>query len=119
MNNILPFPKIDLRIPPEFIDPANLSRMSEQEQYKLLEEIRTRRMLAVTQYLTLQAERKQVKDADNAKRYDSTIKRIAGHIEKIDASLARVEEYIYKLRGVRLETMEDADEESVGDVTAG
>lgn len=111
MNNVVPFPKIDLRIPPEFIEPANIGRMSEQEQYQLLEQIRTRRMVAVTQHLTIQAERKKVKDEHNAKKYDTAISRIASHIQKIDDSLERIEEYLNKLRGVRLETMEDAGEE--------
>jgi hypothetical protein len=114
MTNVIQFPKVDLRIPPEFIDPTNLARMSEQEQYKLLEDIRTRRMVAVTQHLTLQAERKKVKDAELAKRYDSTIKRIAGHILKVDDSLAKIEEYLHKLRGTRLEAIEDAEGEDTG-----
>lgn len=114
MTNVVPFPKIDLRIPPELIEPANLGRMSEQEQYQLLEQIRTRRMIAVTQHLTIQAERKKVKDEHNAKKYDTAISRIASHIQKIDDSLERIEEYLNKLRGVRLETMEDADEANVG-----
>lgn len=111
MSNILQFPKVDLRIPPEFIEPTNLARMSEEEQLELLEAIRQRRMVAVTQYQTLLAERKQVLRETHKQKYDSGIKRIASHIEKIDQSLAKVEEYLHKLRGVRLEAMEEVDEQ--------
>lgn len=107
MSNVVKFP---LRIPPEFIEPTNLARMSEQEQFDLLEQIRTRRMVAVTQYQTLMAERRKVIGEKHKKQYDTTINRIASHIEKIDASLAKVEEYLHKLRGVRLEAMEEVDE---------
>lgn len=110
MSNVVPFPN---RIPPEFIEPMNLARMSEQEQFALLEQIRTRRMIAVTQYQTLMAERKRVVGEKHKKQYDSMIGRIASHIEKIDVSLARVEEYMHKLRGVRLEAMEEADEQGI------
>lgn len=116
MNNVVPFPN---RIPPEFIEPTNLARMSDQEQFALLEQIRTRRMIAVTQYQTLMAERKRVIGEKHKKQYDSTIGRIASHIEKIDVSLARVEEYMHKLRGVRLEAMENADESSGGSEAEG
>jgi hypothetical protein len=114
MTNVIQFPKVDLRIPPEFVEPTNLARMSEQEQYKLLEDIRTRRMVAVTQHLTLQAERKKVKDAELQRRYDRAIKLISSCVVRIDNDLSKIEEYLHKLRGTRLEAMEDAEGEDTG-----
>lgn len=110
MSNIIPF---KLRLPPEFIEPANISNMTEQQQLELLQEIRNRRMVAVTQYLTIQAERKKVQNEEFAKKYDRGIQRISIHIKTIDNSLVKIEEYLYKLRGVRLEAMEEVDEREV------
>jgi hypothetical protein len=96
----------DLRIPPSFIDPTTLSQLSEEEQMELVEGIRARRMLAVSQYLVIQEEKKKVKQANLATKFDKVANKIAKHIDKIDQELAKVEHEFTKMRVLRLEAFD-------------
>jgi hypothetical protein len=98
--------KDSLRIAPSFIEPETIKQLSPEDQVKLVEDIRARRMLAVTQYLLIQEEKKKVKGQVFEMKFDKLAARIAKHIDKIDQELAKVEQRFTELRVLRLEAFD-------------
>jgi hypothetical protein len=99
-------PTHELRIPPHFIEPKTLAQLTEQEQVELLEGIRARRMLAVSQYLAMQEEKKKVKEEGMQIKYEKLSIKISKHIDKIDKELEKVVEAFTKLKVLRLEAFD-------------
>lgn len=95
-----------LRIPPPFIEPETLKQLSEEQQLELIESIRTRRMLAVTQYLMIQEDKKKAKGTYFEAKFDKMATKVARHITKIDQELEKIEAEFTKLRILRLEAFD-------------
>jgi hypothetical protein len=95
-----------LRIAPEFIEPKTIRELSEEDQATLVQGIRDRRLIAVTQYLQAQEEKKQIKEAALAKKMDRCCDKIARYVEKIDIELAKIEGEFGKLRVIRFEAFD-------------
>lgn len=94
-------------LPPNFIEPTKLADLTDEEQEKLLDEIRTRRMIAVTLHLAVMEERKKVREVAYQKKYDTVIKRLQGCIDKIDEEITKFNGYYGKLRVLRLEAFDE------------
>lgn len=91
---------------PEFIEPATILQLTEEQQTELIESIRQRRLVAVTQYLQVQEEKKKVLATAYEVKYDRVAKKIARYIEKIDEEFAKLEAEFGKLKALRFEALD-------------
>lgn len=97
-----------LKLAPQFIEPKTIFDMTEQQQTELLDGIRTRRLIAVTQYMQLVEEKKQAKSEAAQIRIGRLSERMAKSIEKIDKELEKLDDFIAKARVIRLEVFDVA-----------
>lgn len=96
-----------LRIPPNFIEPHTIRDLTEEEQHQLLEGIRQRRLIAVTQYLALVEEKKKIKEDLYQVKWGKACDRIAKNIAKIDQAIEKIEHEYTKMKVLRLEAFDD------------
>lgn len=97
-----------LRLAPEFIEPKTLKDLTEEQQVELVEGIRVRRMVAVSQLLVMQEEKKKVTAVYLEVKFDKIINKLSKNIEKIDTELAKVEHLFTQYRALRLEALDIA-----------
>lgn len=95
------------RIPPDFIEPATIRDMNEEQQTELLQGIRSRRLIAVVQHQQIMEEKKRVKEEAYQLKYDRLATKLAKSVEKIDLEIEKINDNFAKLRVLRFEALDE------------
>jgi hypothetical protein len=76
---------------PFFIEPANILEMTKEQKEELLEGIRNRRLLAVTEYLRAKGEAEAKKAGHTRAQLEKKATQLSDQIAKVDKAFEKIE----------------------------
>jgi hypothetical protein len=89
--------------PPEFIQPANVSELTDEQLDELIEGIRLRRMQKLVVYAETQKLKHVAELAKIEALYDKKMGQFSKQLTQVDKALEKLEKYTNEIRGLRLQ----------------
>jgi len=99
----LPAPDIAVSIP-EFIEPSDISKMSDEQLEQVLQLVRLRRMQSTLIYEQTQVQKQQIQDEKNYMRLDKAGIKVFTKMEKAFKALDDLELAVNEMRAWRLQS---------------
>jgi len=99
----LPAPDISVTIP-EFIEPSDISKMSDEQLEQVLQLVRLRRMQSTLIYEQTQVQKQQIQDEKNYMRLDKASIKVFTKLEKAFKALDDLELAVNEMRAWRLQS---------------